>query len=355
MASFYISSTYLDLIIYRDAVYRTLRKLRHDAVGMEDYIATDQRPVDKCLEDVRSCDVYIGIIAWKRGFIPKTYKDSFYSITELEYLEAKKCNKPCLIFLASPAAPWPAKYKEQEENISHKFRSIYDFRQELESNHIVSYFENQEQLALFVSISVRKWEIDNGVNIPIPALEDQKLPKGLKIISYIPSKLLKVKCRLNPIETFIEYVFSLIPILFFGYIAYSFVNNSDPLDSLIPLTLSCLMLGFFIYNFFKGTRIYFNFETKWVTMIRSLACGKYPASVNGIELVTFKSLTGWRSIVKYQFYILVKSDVYSSKLSARKELLNFATALNYALGSYELVEKELDQYRFLRRLRNKFL
>jgi len=61
VATIYISSTYTDLKIYRDAVYHSLRRMRHNVIAMEDYIATDQRPVDKCLSDVASCDLYIGI------------------------------------------------------------------------------------------------------------------------------------------------------------------------------------------------------------------------------------------------------------------------------------------------------
>ena len=66
----YISSTYNDLRECREQVYRTLRQLGHDVIAMEDYVATDQRPLDKCLQDVASCDLYVGIFAWRYGYIP---------------------------------------------------------------------------------------------------------------------------------------------------------------------------------------------------------------------------------------------------------------------------------------------
>ena len=69
MARIYISSTYEDLE-YREAVYRALRKMGHDVISMEYYVAQGQRPLQKCLEDVASCDIYIGIFAWKYGYIP---------------------------------------------------------------------------------------------------------------------------------------------------------------------------------------------------------------------------------------------------------------------------------------------
>jgi len=49
----YLSSTYVDLREYREGVYRTLCKIEGiQVVAMEDYVACDERPVNKCL-DVR--------------------------------------------------------------------------------------------------------------------------------------------------------------------------------------------------------------------------------------------------------------------------------------------------------------
>ena len=48
MARIYIASTYNDLKDCREAVH-ALRRLHHDVVAMEDYVAADARPLDKCL------------------------------------------------------------------------------------------------------------------------------------------------------------------------------------------------------------------------------------------------------------------------------------------------------------------
>jgi hypothetical protein len=50
--------------------------LGHTAIAMEDYVAGDERPLDKCLEDVRACQAYVGIFAWRYGFIPNGYDKS---------------------------------------------------------------------------------------------------------------------------------------------------------------------------------------------------------------------------------------------------------------------------------------
>ena len=46
MTRIYLSSTYSDLREQREAIYKVLRRLGHDVVGTEDYVATDQRPMD---------------------------------------------------------------------------------------------------------------------------------------------------------------------------------------------------------------------------------------------------------------------------------------------------------------------
>jgi len=50
----YISSTFSDLELQREAMSKALRKLRHYVIAMEDYVATDKHPLDKCLADVES-------------------------------------------------------------------------------------------------------------------------------------------------------------------------------------------------------------------------------------------------------------------------------------------------------------
>jgi Domain of unknown function (DUF4062) len=68
MAKVYISSTFRDLQRHRMAAYRALRRLGHDVIGMEDYVAADERPLKKCLDDVARVDIYIGILAWRSDY-----------------------------------------------------------------------------------------------------------------------------------------------------------------------------------------------------------------------------------------------------------------------------------------------
>jgi hypothetical protein len=59
MAKIYISSTYVDLKEEREAAAQAVRRLGHQSIAMEDYVASDKCPVKKCLQVVRSCNVYM--------------------------------------------------------------------------------------------------------------------------------------------------------------------------------------------------------------------------------------------------------------------------------------------------------
>jgi Domain of unknown function (DUF4062) len=104
MARVYVSSTYQDLRECRERVRLALQRLQQDDVAMETYVAEPERPVDKCLRDVAACDLYIGVFAWRYGYVPA---GSTRSVTELEYRTAVQHGKDRLIFLLDEDAPWP--------------------------------------------------------------------------------------------------------------------------------------------------------------------------------------------------------------------------------------------------------
>src|SRR6266508_4126041 len=100
----YVSATQRDLLECRAAVHGATRRLGIEDIAMEAYVAEGRPPLDKCLEDVRRCALYIGLFAWRYGFIPP---GADCSITEMEYREAVRLEKPCLIFLLAEDASWP--------------------------------------------------------------------------------------------------------------------------------------------------------------------------------------------------------------------------------------------------------
>lgn len=51
---------------------RSLRRLGHQVIAMEDFTAAAAYPLDRVLELVRSADGFVLIVAWRYGYIPPT-------------------------------------------------------------------------------------------------------------------------------------------------------------------------------------------------------------------------------------------------------------------------------------------
>jgi hypothetical protein len=156
----YISSTYEDLKIHRETVYKQLRKLRHDVVAMEDYVASDKRPLAECLRDIAAADIYIGIFAWRYGYVPAHGNSKQRSITELEYRHAGDLRKPRLIFLLKEDAPWPVSLTDSHAGQGENGKRIRQLRKKLEQQHTVGFFAIPEQLASDVVAAVYRAEHD---------------------------------------------------------------------------------------------------------------------------------------------------------------------------------------------------
>lgn len=89
----YLSSTLNDLEPERLAVRKALSG---DCTVVESYTADERSVRESCLTDVAGCDLYIGIIGGRYGFIPP---GESFSITELEYLQAREHKLPAFIFI----------------------------------------------------------------------------------------------------------------------------------------------------------------------------------------------------------------------------------------------------------------
>jgi tetratricopeptide (TPR) repeat protein len=156
MAKIYISSTYGDLKEYREKVYHALLQWKHQVIAMEDYVASDERPLDKCLADVAGCDLYVGIFAWRYGYVPDRDNPDGLSITELEYRQAGEAGLPRLIFLLADDASWPATLNDTATGSKRAGQRIRALRKELKKDKTVSFFRNPDELANQVSRAVQE-------------------------------------------------------------------------------------------------------------------------------------------------------------------------------------------------------
>ena len=152
----YISSTYQDLIDHRAAVDRTLRRMGHDVIGMEQYVAEGSKPVDRCKADVRTADVYVIIAAWRYGYVPGSEgkPPDRRSITEIELDEAKTSGKPVLAFLLDPEAPWPPNRVDAMSGIKGAGEDVSRLRAQLGTDYLAGIFRTPDDLASQVAAAV---------------------------------------------------------------------------------------------------------------------------------------------------------------------------------------------------------
>lgn len=148
----YVSGTVKDLVEYLDKARDQIRKMGLNVVSMDTYVAEDKRPLDRCLEDVRNCDLYVGIFAWRYGFIPLGQDKS---ITELEYREAGEHGIERLIFLLDPDVLWHRNFMDSTSGDETK---ISNLREELSTDRLVSFFKSPEDLARLLAAAIHRSE-----------------------------------------------------------------------------------------------------------------------------------------------------------------------------------------------------
>ena len=117
----YLSSTYSDLQELRSKAKETILDLGHHPVAMENYNSTNEKPLNQCLKDIRGCDIFVGIYAFRYGFIPQGLEKS---ITHLEYEEALKENKTLLLFVIDEETPMPPKFVDSDRTNINQLRDI---------------------------------------------------------------------------------------------------------------------------------------------------------------------------------------------------------------------------------------
>jgi hypothetical protein len=130
---------------------------------MEQYVAEGNKPLERCLADVRLADLYVVMVAWRYGYIPNDQPPpatpGALSITELEYNEAVKEQKPILAFLLDPDTAWPTSRVDAMSTEPHRGEAkpgsnIARFRSMLGTNYLAGMFRTPDDVASQVAAAV---------------------------------------------------------------------------------------------------------------------------------------------------------------------------------------------------------
>src|SRR5687767_14074262 len=96
----FISSTSRDLLEHRAVVVKALLNAGFHPIDMANFMARPEGAITACLKEVAESDLFVGIYAWRYGYIPA---DAEVSITEQEFIEAERLKKPCFCFMVDEA------------------------------------------------------------------------------------------------------------------------------------------------------------------------------------------------------------------------------------------------------------
>jgi len=169
MAKVYVSSTFRDLKECREKLRLLLRRMGHEDVAMEYYVAGEQRPVGKCLADVEACDLYVGLFAWRYGHVPAENNPGRLSVTEMEYRRARESGKTCLVFLLDEDAPWPRRMMDRDD------AQIMRLRAGLGEKHLAGTFSSAEDIAEVAGPAIYRWAEQSGHLAPPSAIAELDL------------------------------------------------------------------------------------------------------------------------------------------------------------------------------------
>lgn len=227
----FVSSSFEDLREHRAAAIRVLRQLGHEVLAMEDLIAASAAPLAKVLEMVDRSEAYVGIFAWRYGYVPGKTPDlsaaptisaaptalatpapasppvsslpatpaaaptpapapapqtnlpavvgakyGQTSITHYEYLRAVQRKLPIMAFLLDEQYPWPPQlvdgFDTTRQQAPANANEIRALRQKLQLERVVSWFTTPTDLEARVSAAVTVAGLTNQLDLqPATALD----------------------------------------------------------------------------------------------------------------------------------------------------------------------------------------
>jgi len=146
----FLCSTYSDLIDEREAVLRVIQRLQLLHVSMEFFGARPETPLETVLEEVRASDIVVVIIGHRYGTLVPNKRVSY---TEIEYKEAWKNNKPCLVYVRSDDVPILPSYIEKDP---FRIKALEKFKKLLQSRHLMASYMQAQDLAVHVAVDIER-------------------------------------------------------------------------------------------------------------------------------------------------------------------------------------------------------
>ena len=163
-----ISSTALDLPEHRAAVREACRGAGVFPIGMEQLPARDASGVAVSLEMVEKADIYLGIYAWRYGWVP----DGKGSTTEMKFDHAVKRKtagelREILVFTAHKNHPCVAADVEADKGAQ---QSLTAFKTKAATGRVRKEFHSVEELRRLVTEALYEFLLRELEKPPVPTM-----------------------------------------------------------------------------------------------------------------------------------------------------------------------------------------
>ena len=134
-----ISSTARDLPEHRAEVMEACVRQSMLPDMMEHLPASDADAIQVSLGMVEEADLYLGVFAWRYGYVPDGQE---VSITEMEYNRAVELGKPCLIYLMHEDHPVMGRDVERGDGAA----KLDALKGRLKKDRVVGFFQSPVDL-----------------------------------------------------------------------------------------------------------------------------------------------------------------------------------------------------------------
>lgn len=196
----FISSTYRDLIPHREQIWKVLQNFEVKVTGMEAFGARKSNPLETCLDEINSSDIYLGVISMCYGSIDEITGKSY---TQIEYEKANELGLETLIFLIDESS---GNIRTGHIDFGDKQLRLKAFKNILKKNHTVDFFTSETDLGRKIFSTLEKLLPTPGLIRARPVSLDAKIHR-IKLnksdwaifIGYLNGKPLEIwSCKLDP-------------------------------------------------------------------------------------------------------------------------------------------------------------
>ena len=149
----FISSTHQDLKRHREEIARVVRELACTPVWSEEWPASSRSSRKVCLEKVRSCDLFLGMLQWCYGTIPDAKEGKSYTHLEYEAAVAKKIDT--ILFVAEGRLPSDEALLDPEDTYE-KLAKLQAFKKYVTEKHETRPF-NELTLVISARRALADW------------------------------------------------------------------------------------------------------------------------------------------------------------------------------------------------------